>query len=101
GFGTVEAPPACPNPDLDNRTWLTPAVVNVSPLGTPVTVRDSICAAGQSRWFRVPIQPGQQLAAEVTDPSVDVTLAMFKDIRLVADQMAADAAGGRRQERLS
>jgi hypothetical protein len=90
GFATSADPSACPSPDLNNRTWLTPAVVPTSAAGA--TINDSICAAGQSRWFKVAIKPGQQVTAEVLDPSFDVTLAMFKDIRQVADEMNATAA---------
>src|SRR6185369_2129628 len=61
GSGTAGVPSACPSPDLSNRTWLTPAVVAASATGT--TISDSICKAGESRWYRVPVLPGQQVSA--------------------------------------
>jgi len=90
GFAEAQDPPRCPNPDRNNRTWLTPALVGTNANG--VDIVDAICAAGQSRWFRVAIKPGQQVSAEVLDPAFDVTLAMFRDISQVAAEMNAEAA---------
>jgi Concanavalin A-like lectin/glucanases superfamily len=89
GRGNAGAPvnTPCPNPDRGNLTWLSPAVVQPTQLGAEIT--DSICKSGQSRWYRVAIGPGQQVAAEVNDPSFDVTLALFRDIRQAADEMNA------------
>src|SRR5262249_7981187 len=82
----------CPAPDLNNRTWLTPAVLSADPNGVDIT--DFVCKSGQSRWYRVPILPGQQVTAEVLDPTFDVTLAMFKDIGQARDQLNATQQDG-------
>src|SRR5262249_24447313 len=92
GFATTGDPTICPSPDLHNRTWLTPFEMQATAGGA--TISDSICAANQSRWFKVAIKPGEQVTAEVLDPTFDVTLAMFKDIRQVADDMNAAKAAG-------
>src|SRR5438309_6259655 len=92
GNGKAQRSTACPAPDLGNRTWLTASPIAASAVGVQLT--DSICTPGQSRWYRVPIEAGQQVTAEVLDPRFDVTLALFKDIRQAADEMnAAEAAG--------
>jgi hypothetical protein len=85
GVPTVGGLTPCPTPNHNNRTWLTPQAVPATSQGAVIT--DFICAAGQSRWFRVPIEPGQQVTAEVLDPAFDVTLALFTDISKVQAEM--------------
>jgi hypothetical protein len=92
GNATADGSTPCPNPDRNNLTWLSPADVQASAAGLQIT--DAICRTGQSRWYRVPISPGQQVTAQVLDPRFDVTLALFKDISQVAAEMNADVADG-------
>src|SRR5437588_7166155 len=88
GFVTT-GPSPCPNPDNGNRVWTDALPILASTSGTVIT--DSVCHANESRWYRVPILPGQRVTAEIDDPSFNLTLGLYKDIQQVSDSMTAAA----------
>jgi hypothetical protein len=87
----------------DNRQWLGAADLPSGTLPTGGGATGTIAEAGEARWYRFPVVPGQQVSVSLKNLPADYDLALYGDIQQAFDalsdgdyvsQLAGAAAAG-------
>jgi hypothetical protein len=68
----------------DNRQW-----VGATTLADGTGIDDSLTAAGETRWYRFPVVPGEQATVNLTNLPADDDVALYGDIGAAFDQLSS------------
>ncbi|MGC4108858.1 MAG: hypothetical protein QM747_00175 [Nocardioides sp.] len=67
----------------DNRSW-----TNAKELDEGAGLDASLSTPGESRWFKIPVVPGQQVTVNLSNLPADYDVALYGDIQSAFDQLS-------------